>query len=83
MRIALDPTLHNHCKSKYSHSCFCTALLRFNLADRPYSEEYQFSCKGRMREYYIFAGQIVPILNRMLRASGYSGEDKDKKRKSL
>ena len=33
--------------------------------------EYQFSCKGRHKQTYIFSGNIVPILNKIL-ASGDS-----------
>jgi len=44
----------------------------FDLADIPADEEYQFSCPGRHKESYIFAGAIVPILNKLLVSSGHS-----------
>lgn len=55
---------------------------RFILADRPTEMIYQFSCNGRHRVCFIFAGQIVPILNKMLKACGYGGTEKDFKRES-
>jgi len=44
----------------------------FELSDIPFDETYQFSCKGRHMVSYIFAGSIVPILNKMLISSGGS-----------
>mmetsp|Transcript_6956 Transcript_6956/g.13000 ORF Transcript_6956/g.13000 Transcript_6956/m.13000 type:complete len:341 (-) Transcript_6956:736-1758(-) len=38
----------------------------FELSDIPFDEKYQFSCNGRHMVSYIFAGSIVPILNKML-----------------
>jgi hypothetical protein len=55
---------------------------RFTLADRPSDMSYQFSCNGRHRECFIFAGRIVPILNKMLKACGYGGTERDSKRES-
>jgi len=42
----------------------------FELSDISANENYQFSCPGRHKESYIFAGSIVPILNKMLASSG-------------
>lgn len=42
----------------------------FELADIPATEMYQLSCAGRHKESYVFAGAIVPILNKLLVAAG-------------
>ncbi|KAL7535756.1 hypothetical protein ACHAXR_006716, partial [Thalassiosira sp. AJA248-18] len=44
----------------------------FELADIPADHEYQFSCTGRHKENFIFAGSIVPILNKMFAAGNIS-----------
>lgn len=41
----------------------------FELADRPASERYQSYCYGRHAESYIFGGNIIPILNKILASS--------------
>ncbi|KAL7542501.1 hypothetical protein ACHAXR_011829 [Thalassiosira sp. AJA248-18] len=38
----------------------------FDLADRPSSESYQRWCYGRHDERFVFAGSVVPILNKIL-----------------
>jgi len=38
----------------------------FELADCPFSEEYQLGCKGRHDTRHVFTGTIIPILNKML-----------------
>ena len=44
----------------------------FDLADRPESETYQRYCYGRHAESFIFGGDIIPILNKILASSnGY------------
>lgn len=48
----------------------------FERADRPSSEEYQYGCKGRHKTRYIFAGSLIPVLNRMI--SDISEFDEDK-----
>eukprot|EP00984_Skeletonema_dohrnii_P005973 scaffold2118_cov125-Skeletonema_dohrnii-CCMP3373.AAC.2 len=53
----------------------------YNLADIPYSEYYQKSCRGRHRESYVFAGSIVPILNKILIAGKYRGSDNENAKK--
>lgn len=55
----------------------CTDLSRatdmwrreFNLADRPSSEQYQRYCPGRHDETFVFGGNIVPVLNKILLAT--------------
>jgi len=51
----------------------------FELADISASETYQFSCPGRHKESYIFAGSIVPILNKMLASGNISTSDRERK----
>jgi len=53
----------------------------YNLADIPHSEYYQMSCPGRHKESYVFAGSIVPILNKLLIAGRYNGGDDDNRKK--
>mmetsp|Transcript_7268 Transcript_7268/g.11437 ORF Transcript_7268/g.11437 Transcript_7268/m.11437 type:complete len:1695 (-) Transcript_7268:113-5197(-) len=52
----------------------------YELADIPYSDHYQKSCRGRHRESYVFAGGIVPILNKILRSGRYYGDNEKMKR---
>ena len=50
----------------------------FDFADRPRSEEYQTYCKGRHAESFIFSGNIIPILNKILASSnGYTPGETD------
>jgi len=51
----------------------------FELADIPANEIYQFSCPGRHMESYIFAGSIVPILNKMLASGNITTSDREAK----
>jgi len=44
----------------------------FELADLPANETYQFSCPGRHKESFVFAGSIVPILNKLLASASIS-----------
>ena len=53
----------------------------YELGDIPYSELYQVSCPGRHKETYVFAGSIVPILDKMLIAGRYFGSDNDNAKK--
>lgn len=48
----------------------------FELADIPSGEFYQRSCYGRHKQSYVFAGAIVPILNKMFKAAGLGHGDK-------
>ncbi len=74
----------------YGETCrltFCTDINRamvtwkkeFDLADRPVSESYQRFCYGRHSESFLFAGDIVPILNKMLVSSNRTGPANDEK----
>ena len=52
----------------------------YELADCPYSDQYQVSCPGRHEESYVFAGSIVPVLNKILKAGRYY-KDSEKTKK--
>lgn len=38
----------------------------FNLADMPYEEIYQFSCRGRHKNTTVVCGSVVPLLQQMI-----------------
>ena len=78
----LGRTVFDHYRAKREVLITFSSFFRFELADRPNSEIYQFSCHGRHKEHIVFSGQIVPILNKMLKASGFVLEHKERKRKS-
>ena len=55
----------------------------FDLADCSSSEKYQFSCAGRHGCNVIFTGQLVPILNKLLKACGDTSSSGKRKNSNI